>query len=86
MLRNLFIGTSGYSYKHWADGVFYPPEISSAKWLEYYCQFFNTVELNITFYRLPKKYTLKRWYERTPNNFTFAVKGESFYYTYEKII
>jgi len=78
MHRNLFIGTSGYSYKHWANGVFYPPEISSSKWLEYYCQFFNTVELNITFYRLPKKDTFKRWYERTPNNFTFAVKGSRF--------
>ncbi|HBY57814.1 MAG TPA: DUF72 domain-containing protein [Candidatus Atribacteria bacterium] len=78
MQRNLFIGTSGYSYKHWSDGVFYPPEISSTKWLEYYCQFFNTVELNMTFYRLPKKETFKRWYERTPDNFTFAVKGSRF--------
>ena len=78
MQKNIFIGTSGYSYKHWADGVFYPPEISSAKWLEYYCQFFDTVELNITFYRLPKKEVFKRWYERTPDNFTFAVKGSRF--------
>lgn len=78
MEKNFFIGTSGYSYKHWADGVFYPPEVSSSKWLEYYCQFFNTVELNVTFYRLPKKETFKRWYERTPDNFTFALKGSRF--------
>ena len=78
MRKNIFIGTSGYSYKHWGDGVFYPPELSSAKWLEYYCQFFDTVELNITFYRLPKKETFRSWYKRTPDNFTFAVKGSRF--------
>jgi uncharacterized protein YecE (DUF72 family) len=78
MKKNISIGTSGYSYKHWSNGIFYPPEISSHNWLEYYCQFFNTVELNVTFYRLPKKETFKKWYERTPDNFTFALKGSRF--------
>ncbi len=75
MAGNIFIGTSGYSYPHWAKGVFYPREISSSKWLEYYSQFFNTVELNITFYRLPPAETFLKWYERTPENFIFTVKG-----------
>lgn len=78
MQKNIFIGTSGYSYKHWYNGVFYPPELPISKWLEYYCQFFNAVELNVSFYRLPKQDTFKGWYKRTPNNFTFAVKGSRF--------
>lgn len=78
MEKNFFIGTSGYSYKHWHNDVFYPQEIPPSKWLEYYCQFFNTVELNVSFYRLPQKETFKGWYKRTPDNFTFAVKGSRF--------
>lgn len=78
MAGNIFIGTSGYSYPHWAKGVFYPGEISSQKWLEYYSQFFDTVELNITFYRLPPAETFLKWYERTPENFIFAIKGSRF--------
>lgn len=70
----IFIGTSGYSYFHWWDGVFYPADLPQHKWLEYYCQHFDTVELNNTFYRLPNEKTFKSWYERTPKNFIFAVK------------
>ncbi len=78
MSNVIFIGTSGYSYSHWAKGVFYPTKISSQKWLEYYSQFFNTVELNITFYRLPSIEAFLKWYEQTPQNFVFAVKGSRF--------
>jgi uncharacterized protein YecE (DUF72 family) len=49
-----FIGTSGYSYPHWGEGVFYPEELAESKWLEYYTRFFKSVELNVTFYRLPQ--------------------------------
>lgn len=73
-----FIGTSGYNYNHWADGVFYPNNLKQNKWLEYYCKCFSTVELNVTFYRLPNESTFKSWYNRTGKNFVYAVKGSRF--------
>jgi uncharacterized protein YecE (DUF72 family) len=72
------IGTSGYNYKHWANGVFYPPGLLQKKWLEFYCEHFNIVELNVTFYRLPKKKTFLNWHTRTPKGFHFAIKGNRF--------
>jgi len=70
----LYVGTSGYSYRHWFD-VFYPEDLSKYKLLEFYAEHFNTVELNVTFYRIPKESTFKSWYKRTPDNFAFAVKA-----------
>ncbi|MGB2705980.1 MAG: DUF72 domain-containing protein [Candidatus Omnitrophota bacterium] len=72
-----FIGTSGYSYKHWR-GVFYPGDLKENKWLEHYAGFLDTVELNVTFYRLPQRLAFLSWYKRTPKNFRFAVKGSRF--------
>lgn len=74
----LYVGTSGYSYPHWAEGVFYPKGLSSRQWLEFYSRHFNCVELNVTFYRLPTKAMAKSWQERTPKDFVFAVKGSRF--------
>jgi uncharacterized protein YecE (DUF72 family) len=70
---NIRIGTSGWHYGHWA-GPFYPPDLPKDKWLEYYAQHFDTVELNNTFYHLPKPQFLKRWHKLTPKNFIYAVK------------
>jgi uncharacterized protein YecE (DUF72 family) len=72
------IGTSGYSYDHWARGVFYPSGLPRARWLEHYCEHFNTVELNVTFYRLPQEKTFAGWDQRTPSDFAFAVKGSRY--------
>lgn len=72
------IGTSGFAYDHWGNGVFYPAGLSKSKWLEYYAQFLNSVELNVTFYRLPSENAFKKWYQQTPDNFSFAVKGSRF--------
>ncbi|MCM8797842.1 MAG: DUF72 domain-containing protein [Candidatus Omnitrophica bacterium] len=74
----IFIGTSGYSYPHWGEGVFYPQGLRENKWLEYYAKFFNTVELNVTFYRLPQKSAFKSWYKRVPEDFSFVVKGSRY--------
>jgi len=74
----VFIGTSGYSYSHWENGVFYPPHLPKRRQLEYYTQFFETVELNVTFYRLPQPKAFSSWYQRTPKHFLFAVKGSRF--------
>lgn len=73
----LYIGTSGYSYDHWT-GVFYPADLSKSKWLEFYAKHFQTVELNVTFYRLPQKKAFESWYRRTPKNFLFICKGSRF--------
>jgi uncharacterized protein YecE (DUF72 family) len=72
--NNVFIGTSGWSYKHWKDR-FYPSEIPQRKWLEYYARFFNTVELNASFYRLPSEATVLNWYKRVPPGFSFTIKA-----------
>ena len=77
MERNIFIGTSGYSYPHWRK-VFYPPGLPNSKWLEFYVQHFNCVELNVTFYRLPKNTTFVSWYEHSPSSFKFIIKGSRF--------
>ncbi len=71
---NLYIGTSGYSYKHWTGGVFYPQGLKSRDFLQFYAQHFRTVELNVSFYRLPKLEYLKRWAEITPDDFHFVAK------------
>jgi len=72
------IGTSGYNYPHWWSGVFYPSSLPQKKWLEFYSEYFDTVELNVSFYRLPKKEAFESWYKRTPKGFSFAVKGSRF--------
>ena len=73
-----YIGTSGYSYSHWGKGVFYPPGLPPGRWLEHYCQHFDSVELNVTFYRLPSEKAYTGWYQRTPERFLFALKGSRF--------
>ncbi|NIM47423.1 MAG: DUF72 domain-containing protein [Candidatus Aenigmarchaeota archaeon] len=77
-MAKVYIGTSGYSYPHWSDGVFYPSGLYQPKWLEFYAENFNTVELNVTFYRLPAKKVFEGWYGRTPKDFLFVVKGSRF--------
>src|SRR4030042_824334 len=75
---SLFIGTSGYNYPHWWNGVFYPPDLPQRRWLEFYAEHLDSVELNVSFYRLPKKETFEGWYHRTPQGFFFAVKGSRY--------
>jgi len=77
-VSEVFIGTSGYSYDHWSNGVFYPPRLPKSKWLEYYSEHFQTVELNVTFYRLPQEKVFTGWCEKTPDAFRFAVKGSRY--------
>jgi uncharacterized protein YecE (DUF72 family) len=67
------IGCSGFSYKEWKD-VFYPPKLSQNKWFNYYTDFFDTIELNVTFYRFPQLTILQGWYDKSPDHFLFSVK------------
>lgn len=71
------IGTSGWVYQHWR-GRFYPAELPASRWLSFYAQHFDTVEVNNSFYRLPKRETFERWRLETPDSFVFAVKGSRF--------
>lgn len=71
---NWHIGCSGFHYKHW-KGTFYPENLAQSKWFDYYCRFFNTLELNVTFYRFPRLSFLQNWYLKSPPGFHFAVKA-----------
>jgi len=70
----ILIGTSGWSYPHWLGGAFYPPGVRGAKCLPYYAGQFPTVEINSTYYRLPREGFAARWRRVTPARFVFAVK------------
>ena len=71
---DILAGTSGWSYKEW-KGTFYPEDLPAAKMLGYFSSQLPTVELNNTFYRLPKVGQLATWAEETPSTFRFAVKA-----------
>jgi uncharacterized protein YecE (DUF72 family) len=71
------IGTSGWLYPPWR-GVFYPPKLPHRAELEYLSSKLNTVEINGTFYSLQRPKSFQHWYEQTPDDFTFAVKGPRF--------
>ena len=74
MAADIQVGTSGWNYKHWAGGVFYPPEVKPPAWLQYYSRFFSTVEVNNTFYRLPDRRVFENWRAQTPPGFVFTLK------------
>ena len=69
----LFIGTSGFSYNHWV-GKFYPEGLSKTRWLSFYAERFPSVEINSSFYHLPKERTLLSWKEKVPEHFRFSLK------------
>jgi uncharacterized protein YecE (DUF72 family) len=71
------VGCSGWSYAHWR-GVVYPEGLPQRRWLEHYVTLFDTVEINATFYRLPRRATVAGWAEETPSEFLFAVKASRY--------
>ena len=73
-MKPVRIGCSGWNYQHWRNGVFYPPRLPPRRWLEFYAQHFDTVEVNSTFYRLPRATAVANWVRESPPNFLFAVK------------
>jgi uncharacterized protein YecE (DUF72 family) len=77
-LPEVWLGTSGYVYRHWRKGVFYPPGTPAREELAYYASQFRTVELNNPFYRLPTAEMFQRWREITPEGFQFAVKASRY--------
>jgi uncharacterized protein YecE (DUF72 family) len=77
-LAGIWIGTSGYVYRHWRKGVFYPVGLPAREELGYYASRFRTVELNNPFYRLPTAEMFQRWRDSTPPDFQFAVKASRY--------
>jgi uncharacterized protein YecE (DUF72 family) len=71
---NLLAGTSGYAFKEW-KGPFYPEKMKDAEMLGFYAGKFPTVEINNTFYRLPKENVLLEWAAQVPDHFRFAIKA-----------
>lgn len=68
------VGTSGFAYDFW-KGSFYPEELDSAHMLAFYSRSFATVEINNTFYRMPKADVVRRWAQSVPRHFRFVVKA-----------
>jgi len=71
------IGTSGWHYDHWV-GPFYPEDLPRSRRLQYYAESFDTVEINNTFYQLPKETTLQKWYDQSPRGFVYTLKANRY--------
>ncbi len=70
----LHVGTSGYSYKEW-KGPFYPEKLPAAQMLSYYAERLSCVEINNTFYRMPKTSVVENWAQQVPEGFKFSIKA-----------
>lgn len=73
----IHIGTSGWQYDHWR-GPFYPEDLFMDSFLDYYSGRFHTVEINNSFYQLPKQETLRKWREKVPEKFIFSFKASRY--------
>jgi uncharacterized protein YecE (DUF72 family) len=73
----VFVGTSGWQYADWR-GRFYPEGLATARWLEHYARTFPTVEVNATFYRLPRRETVERWASTVPRGFVLTLKASRY--------
>jgi len=76
-MKQVYIGTSGWVYKEWQKH-FYPENVPARQQFQYYTTQFPTVEINATFYRLPTLKIVRRWRDKAPPGFVFAVKGSRF--------
>jgi uncharacterized protein YecE (DUF72 family) len=76
-MSSLRVGCSGWNYDSWR-GRLYPEGEPKRRWLELYAEHFDTVEVNTTFYRLPKREAVAHWVEQTPGSFQFAVKASRY--------
>jgi uncharacterized protein YecE (DUF72 family) len=74
---NIRVGCSGWVYPHWR-GRFYPEKLAVKHWFAFYAEHFDTVEINNSFYRLPKAETFDAWRDQAPEGFRYAVKANRF--------
>lgn len=80
-----YVGCSGFSYNDWTK-TFYAEDLPKKQWLEYYATQFNTLELNVTFYRFPTQVMLRNFHDRTPDDFVFAAKVPRLITHYKSLI
>lgn len=78
----VYCGTSGFNYDDF-EGVLYPEGLPETSRLEYFSKQFGAVEINATFYRLPENNTIKKWYNKTDDDFRISIKGSK-YITHQK--
>jgi uncharacterized protein YecE (DUF72 family) len=76
-MKPVHIGCSGWNYVAWRE-LFYPKGVPQNRWLEHYANHFGTVEVNSTFYRLPKRDAVARWATQVPDDFVFTVKSSRY--------
>ncbi|TDO83107.1 uncharacterized protein YecE (DUF72 family) [Flavobacterium chryseum] len=74
MKNDILIGCSSYNNRFW-KGIFYPENLPTSKWFDYYCQHFDTYEMNGTFYKAPTIRVMENWYNKVPDHFIFSVKA-----------
>lgn len=70
---SIHIGASGWNYAHWRER-FYPKGLPQRLWLDHYAKHFETLEVNGSFYKIPKVESVREWSEETPGRFRFALK------------
>jgi uncharacterized protein YecE (DUF72 family) len=79
------IGCSGWQYRHWRE-IFYPKGLPQSRWFAFYAEHFDTVEINSSFYHLPKASTFEKWREQAPPGFCYAVKANRFITQAKKLL
>jgi uncharacterized protein YecE (DUF72 family) len=84
-MRRAYIGTSGWSYRSW-EGTFYPARLPKSQQFAFYATNFPTVEINLTFYRLPTLKMAQNWRTKAPAGFMYAIKGSRFITHMKKLI
>ncbi|HWQ93136.1 MAG TPA: DUF72 domain-containing protein [Clostridia bacterium] len=84
-MSRVYIGTSGWSYKGW-EKTFYPEDVPRKDQFQFYATQFPTVEINLTFYRLPTLPMVRGWREKAPPGFVYAVKGSRFITHMKKLV
>jgi uncharacterized protein YecE (DUF72 family) len=80
----IYIGTSGWQYYHWKV-KFYPEDLPSKDFLKFYAKYFNTVEVNTSFYHFTKKSTFEKWKKEVNRNFLFSIKLNRLFTHFRKL-
>jgi uncharacterized protein YecE (DUF72 family) len=80
----IYVGTSGWQYYHW-KGKFYPEDLPSKDFLKFYSKYFNTVEVNTSFYHFTKKSTFEKWKKEINKNFLFSIKLHRLFTHFRKL-
>lgn len=85
MKKDIHIGLSAYNNSYW-KGIFYPEGLPASKRFVFYCQHFDTYEINATFYKFPTDKSMKAWYDKSPEGFFFSVKAPKTITHFKKFI